>query len=55
MIVSLSQEERLVEAYERLDDDSWRLRVYKGDAMLELTSLGCTIALVDLYEGVSLD
>lgn len=54
-IVFLSQEERLVEAYERLDEDTWRLRVYKGDATLELTSLGCAIALADLYDGVSLD
>lgn len=54
-IVFLSQEERLVEIYERLDEDSWRLRVYKGEAKLELTSLGCSIALTDLYEGVPLD
>lgn len=53
-IVFLSQEERLVECYERLDADSWRLRVYKANAKLELESLGCTIALVDLYEGVPL-
>jgi Uma2 family endonuclease len=53
-IVLLSQEERLVEAYERLDDDAWRLRVYKGDATLELVSLRCSIALAELYDGVSL-
>ena len=51
-IVFLSQEERIVECYERLDADSWRLRVYKGDARLELDSLRCAIALADLYEGV---
>lgn len=54
-IAFLSQEERLAEIYERLDEDSWRLRVYKGEAKLELTSLGCSIALTDLYEGVPLD
>lgn len=54
-IVFLSQEARLVECYERLDADSWRLRVYKADAKLELESLGCTIALADLYDGVPLE
>ncbi len=53
-ILFLSQEERIVECYERIDADSWRLRVYKADAKLELESLGCTIALADLYEGVEL-
>ena len=54
-IVLLSQEERLVEVYERLDDDSWRLRVYKGETTLELSSFGCSIALADLYDGVSIE
>lgn len=51
-ILLLSQEDRIVECYERLDADSWRLRVYKADAKLELESLRCTIALADLYDGV---
>jgi Uma2 family endonuclease len=53
-IVLLSQEERLVEAYERMDDDSWRLRVHKGDTKVELDSPRCSIALADVYDGVPL-
>lgn len=53
-IVLLSQHERHVEHYERYDDDSWRLRVYEGDAVVELTPLGCTASLDAIYEGVPL-
>jgi len=51
-IVLLSQTSRLVEHYSRLEDSSWRLRVYEGDARVELEPLAPAVALSTLYDGV---
>lgn len=50
--VLLSQIDRHVEHYERLEDDSWRLRVYEGDAVVEMAPLGCKVSLDAIYEDV---
>lgn len=42
--------------YQRLEHDEWLLRDVVGvDAVLELTSIGCALALDDVYEKVSFD
>lgn len=51
-IVLLSQTHRLVEHYARLEDSSWRLRVYEGDARVDLQPLAPPVALETLYEGI---
>ncbi|MEX1367147.1 MAG: Uma2 family endonuclease [Nannocystaceae bacterium] len=51
-IVLLSQTEPRVEHYERMEDDSWRLRTFESDETLELRPLGCSVSLATIYDGV---
>ena len=49
----VAQDEAHVERYVRQADDSWLLTVFKGlDAVLELTTLGCSLPLAEVYEDV---
>ena len=50
----VAQDEAHVERYVRQADDSWLLTVFKGlDAVLELTTLGCSLPLSEVYEDVT--
>ena len=50
----VAQDEAHVERYVRQADDSWLLTVFKGlDAAVELTTLGCTLPLAEVYEDVT--
>lgn len=49
----VSQSEPRVEHYERQSDGRWLLSVLQGlDEQVHLASIGCTLRLADIYEGV---
>lgn len=49
----VSQTETRIEHYERQRDNRWLLTIASGDgAEVHLRSIGCTIRLADVYEGV---
>jgi Uma2 family endonuclease len=54
--VSISQDKQRVESYSRQAGDAeWSHRVFNGpDAVVELTSIGCSLKLSDLYYKVPL-
>jgi Uma2 family endonuclease len=50
--VLVSQRERRIEHFRRLDTGQWLLTVHQGDdAVLKLPALGCEIPLADIYSG----
>jgi Uma2 family endonuclease len=52
----VSQTSYRVEHYLRQTDDSWLLRIYRGlETSITLASLGCTLALADIYKRVDLE
>ena len=52
--ILVAQDEAHVERYVRQADDAWLLTVFKGlDAVLELTTLGCSLPLSEVYEDVT--
>ena len=52
--ILVAQDEAHVERFVRQADDSWLLTVFKGlDAVLELTTLGCSLPLAEVYEDVT--
>ena len=51
----VSQTERLIERFVRQPDGTWILSTFSGEAAVcELTSLGCELALRDVYADVTL-
>jgi len=54
--VLVSQFEPLVEHFQRQADGSFKANVVRGlDAVLELTSIGCKLALADIYDRVTFE
>ena len=54
--VLVSQDSHRVEHYVRQADDQWLYSDARGlDAVLELPSIGCTLALADVYEKVTFE
>ena len=52
--ILVAQDEAHVERYVRQADDSWLLTVFKGlDAVVQLTTLGCSLPLSEVYEDVT--
>ncbi len=52
----VSQKAMRIELYERQANDRWLLTVSEGEAgMLEITSIGCTLANADIYSKVALE
>jgi Uma2 family endonuclease len=52
----ISQDSPLIERYLRQENGIWQLTDAKGlDASLELSSIGCTLALGEVYEQVNFD
>jgi Uma2 family endonuclease len=52
----IEQESHHIEHYVRQSDDQWLLTDHVGlDAVLELPSIGCTLALADVYEKVTFE
>jgi Uma2 family endonuclease len=47
----ISQSERRVDHYQRVED-YWILRTFIGLAVIELPSIGCQLALADLYKNL---
>ena len=53
--VLVSQHERRIEHYRRLDTGQWVLTVYEGDsAAAELPALGCELSLAEVYDKLDL-
>lgn len=53
--VLVSQHERRIEHYRRLDTGQWVLTVYEGDsASAELPALGCALPLAEVYDKLDL-
>lgn len=54
--VLISQDQPLLESFLRLTDEQWLVRhVVNLDASFALDSIGCTLALRDVYEQVTFD
>ncbi len=54
--VLISQDTYRVERYLRQPNDEWLLSIVQGvDGSLNLTSIGCTLALADVYDKVVFD
>lgn len=54
--ILIAQDNPRIERYLRQDDGGWKLTDAKGlEAQLELTSIGCTLALAEVYEQVEFD
>ena len=54
--VLVASDESRVEVYSRTDDESWSLREWSGlDAVAELESIRCQVALNAVYAGVAVD
>ncbi len=52
--ILVSQDKPHVERFVRQPDDSWLLTVFKGvEAVLELTTLGCSLPLAEVYADVT--
>ncbi len=52
--ILVSQDKPHVERFVRQPDDSWLLTVFKGvEAVLELTTLGCSLPLAEIYADVT--
>jgi Uma2 family endonuclease len=50
--VLVSQAKRRVEVFRRNEDPSWTLYEVQGSSSVELASVGCELALDELYRGV---
>ena len=49
----VAQDEPFVERYRRQGESNWLLTEFRGlDHKVELTSVGCTLAVTDIYEQV---
>lgn len=48
-VVLVSQREPRIEVFTRTDDGAWRLREWRKGERVELTSVGCTLAVDDVY------
>ncbi len=54
--VLISQDSPRIERYMRQDHDSWMLTEAQGlDASIELTSIGCTLKLAEVYEQITFE
>lgn len=54
--VLISQDSQRIEVYHRLPDDRWILSdTHEVNSAISLESVGCTLALADVYEKVSLE
>ncbi len=52
----VSQDRYRVEQYERHSEGQWNLREYWSlEDVVELSSIGCTLALSDVYDKISID
>ncbi|MCU0537484.1 MAG: Uma2 family endonuclease [Hydrococcus sp. Prado102] len=52
----VSQSEYFIEHYVKTGENQWLLREYRGsDTQIELSSVGVTIVIRDLYEGVNFE
>ena len=51
----VSQDERRIEQFTRQADGSWRLIETNADGAATLKSIGCTLALEDVYDKVTLE
>ena len=51
----VSQDERRIEQFTRQADGSWRLTETQGMGTATLKSIGCTLALDDVYDKVTLE
>lgn len=47
--VVVNHHEHLVEHHSRAADDTWTLRDVRADGVVDLTSLGCTLPLAEIY------
>jgi Uma2 family endonuclease len=52
MYVLVSQQQRLIETYSRLDDGSWRYDTFEGEGELKLPCLELRLSLAQVYEDV---
>jgi Uma2 family endonuclease len=53
--ILVTQDRPLIEVYSRMDNGDWRLHTIEGlDGELQLTDIGATIRLADVYAGVEL-
>jgi Uma2 family endonuclease len=54
--VLVSQYAPRIEVFTRSDDNTWSIRYFEGeDTICELTSVGCSFRLADVYRGVPLE
>jgi Uma2 family endonuclease len=54
--ILVSQDAYQVEHFVRQLDDSWLLKTYRGlESSVPIASLGCTLALSDIYKKISLE
>jgi Uma2 family endonuclease len=50
----VAQDKAHIERYTRQEDGQWLLKDAKGlEAAIEITSIGCTLQLVEVYEGIT--
>ena len=49
-VLLVSQGEIHVEHFERQSDGSWRLREYRAGQRIMLATLGCELAVDDIYQ-----
>ncbi|PZA08427.1 MULTISPECIES: Uma2 family endonuclease [unclassified Meiothermus] len=52
--ILVSQDQRLVEVYRRLEDGTWRYETLEGNDVLELPCLELKVGLEEIYRGVGL-
>ena len=54
--ILVSQDKQMLEQYTRQADDTWLLTVHvRADTVLQLASIGCQLALNDVYDGITFD
>ena len=54
--ILVSQDAPLMEVFSRREGDAWLYTPYEGlDASAEVTSIGCTVPLAEVYAGVSFE
>lgn len=52
--ILVSQDKHLVEQYTRQSDTMWLLTIHDtSESQVELRSVGCTLVLADIYEGIT--
>ncbi|HUQ93976.1 MAG TPA: Uma2 family endonuclease [Bryobacteraceae bacterium] len=53
--VLVSQDAHIIERFERQSDNRWLLSMYRGlSAVLELSSVPCTLSLADVYADINI-